>query len=66
MKVLKGWLVAHNNDKAFLEELGVKVKGVIHSTNDSMVYATKFDVEVDEEAFKKLDKHWGRFIWGLA
>ena len=59
MIVLRGWIVALQSDRPELESLGI-----ILGSFDSQVEEYQ-DCVVSEEAFKKLDPLWGKYIWGL-
>lgn len=58
--MLKGWITAAFEDKAFLEELGIQV-GPEYDELGSFT-----NCMVPEAALKRLEKYWeNRFYWGL-
>jgi hypothetical protein len=55
-----GWIGGKEADRAALAALGVRV-GIWNQE------AECFDgCEVSPEVLKRLDKEWGRYIWGLT
>lgn len=62
--IFKGWLDGTisnaKSDVDLLKELGVEILG-----QKSHGAITTYDVKMSEEVLLKLDKHWGRFYWGL-
>jgi|GEM_PF-5987037 len=55
----KGWIAGREEDRKFLEQLGVKV-GIYSKESNCFE-----DCYVSSEALERLNKHWGRFFWGL-
>ena len=58
-KIFRGWISGDKNDREILQQLGVKVG----PWEESIEAWTPCDVT--PEALKRLDRMWGRFIWGL-
>jgi len=58
-KIFRGWISGDKNDREILQQLGVKVG----HWEDSVEAWTPCDVT--PKALKRLDRMWGRFIWGL-
>lgn len=54
-----GWIVADEEDKGDLEDLGVQV-GEYNHEKGSFEGCT-----ATTEVLEKLDPHWGRFYWGM-
>lgn len=57
--MLKGSIVADENEKEYLQSLGI-ILGVYNRVEREFV-----DCLVSDEAMKKLDAHWGTFYWAL-
>ena len=55
----KGWIAGREEDRKFLEQLGVKT-GIY--SKESKCFE---DCYVSSKVFERLDKYWGRFFWGL-
>jgi len=55
----KGWVVAYEDERKQLEDLGVRL-----GPWDSRT-VTFENCEFDDEAIKRLEKHWGTFYWGM-
>jgi hypothetical protein len=58
-KIYRGWIHGDQKDEEVLRELGVKVG----EWDESLKAWTLCDVTAD--VLDKLDRRWGRFIWGL-
>ena len=58
-KIYRGWIHGREEDADVLRDLGVKLGAWV----DELKAWTKCDVT--PEVLDKLDRMWGRFIWGL-
>lgn len=58
-RIYRGWIHGDRKDEDILRELGVKVG----PWDEELKAWTPCDVTGD--ALEKLDRLWGRFIWGL-
>jgi len=54
-----GWVVANEDEKSFLEDLGVKVGKYNKKAGCFEGCSTT------NEGLDKLEPHWGRFFWGF-
>jgi hypothetical protein len=57
--ILKGWIIADESEREFLESLGLKL-GPYDPAAGEFTACT-----ADDEAMDRLNPHWGRFYWGL-
>jgi len=63
--MFRGWLDGDTsnaeNDVSLLEYLGVKILD-----KQDFGVITTYAVKMDGRTLMELDKHWGRFCWGLG
>lgn len=58
----RGWIIGTENDRQLLKRLGITIIKSKREINNKI----EFDVnEITGEVLSKLDKYWGRLIWGL-
>lgn len=58
-RIYRGWIHGERKDEDVLRELGIKVG----PWDEGLKAWTPCDVTAD--ALDKMDRLWGRFIWGL-
>ena len=64
-QVIIGWIAAHKKDEQFLIDLGIKL-GERKELSNKKIKTVIFDnCIMSKGVMEKLDKYWGRFVWGL-